>query len=191
MMKWIVGLGNPGPKYAFTRHNIGFMVLDALSDSKWKTAHQSLISKIKIENNNVLLLKPQTYMNLSGRAVKEALSSYKISIQDLLVIHDDMDQSFLSMKFQKNRGAGGHNGVIHLNECLGSNDYHRLKLGVGRPERGSVSSYVLSPFSKDQMNNLEDFISKAVEAIQCFVIEGESKASTLYNQKPSIEADES
>lgn len=154
-MKLIVGLGNPGPTHAFTKHNIGFMTVDALCDSEWKKAHQSFISKTKIENHSVLLLKPQTYMNQSGRAVQEVLSYYKIPTQDLLVVHDDIDLSFLSMKFQKNRGAGGHNGIASLNECLGNTDYHRLKLGVGRPEKSSVSSYVLSPFQKNKCLNLK------------------------------------
>ena len=186
-MKLIVGLGNPGPRYAFTRHNIGFMVVDALSDSEWKKAHQSLLSKIKIKENTALLLKPQTYMNLSGKAVQETLSYYNISTQDLLVIHDDMDQSFLSMKFQKSRGAGGHNGVAHLNECLGHSDYYRLKMGIGRSQDSNVPSnvYVLSPFLKEQIPSLKNFILKAIQAVECFFVEGDQKACTLYNQKPS------
>lgn len=186
-MKAVVGLGNPGASYAFTRHNIGFMVMDILSPSSWKTAHQSKISKINLENRSVLLIKPQTYMNRSGQAVKEVLLYYKISIEDLLVVHDDIDQSFLSMKFQKSRGAGGHNGAADIHQCLGSSDYYRLKLGIrseffqlSKPDTGS---YVLSPFDKSEMKALEEFISKSASAVQYFILNGGEKASNIYNQK--------
>ncbi len=195
-MKLVVGLGNPEEKgnYSLTRHNIGFIVVDALSDSTWKQAHQSKISKIEIENEKVLLVKPQTFMNLSGRAVKEIMHYYRIPAEDLLVVHDDIDQKFLCMKFQKNRGSGGHNGVKSIHECLGNSNYYRLKLGVGHsrdltdPEyKKPTSSYVLSPFTEKEREHLKQFISRSAEAVQYFILNGGEKAGNIYNQKPSSE----
>ena len=189
-MKLIVGLGNPGPSYAFTRHNLGFIVLDILNSS-WKKAHQSEISKITIQDESVLLVKPQTYMNLSGQAVQEILSYYKIPKENLLVVHDDLDLQLLQMKFQKDRGAGGHNGVSHIHQCLGHSQYYRLKLGISPLEnspayghyKNNVHSYVLSPFSKDEKPYLEKLTMRAVEAIKYFIVHGGEKAGSLYNQK--------
>lgn len=130
-MKLIVGLGNPGTHHCFTRHNIGFMVIDALSqDSNFQKKHKSLVQKIQISNNSILLAKPQSYMNLSGQAVSEMVNFYKISSENLLVIQDDKDQNFLSLKFQKSRGHGGHNGIKNIQQQLGTQNYARLKLGV-------------------------------------------------------------
>ena len=186
-MKLIVGLGNIGPSYALTRHNIGFMILDILSSDIVKKSCLSLVKKTKIENQDVLLAKPQTQMNLSGKAVQSLLHFYKISIEDLLVIHDDIDLDFLSMKFQKNRGPGGNNGILSIHEILGHNRYLRLKLGVGRPPPPqSASSYVLSPFAKTQLGDLEDFLLKATQAVKYFIVHGEEKAGNKYNQKKDL-----
>ena len=134
-MKCIVGLGNPGTKYLFTRHNIGFMLVDVLADrGGFQKKHESLVRKIQVNNQPVLLVKPQTYMNLSGKAVRDILVFYKISFKDLLVVQDDMDQGFLHLKFQKNRGHGGHNGIRSIHDELKTSDYARLKLGIGRAE---------------------------------------------------------
>ena len=130
-MKLIIGLGNPGNSYLFTRHNIGFMLVDALSlDSHFQKKHKSLIHKTQISNTPVLLVKPQTYMNLSGEAVSEITNFYKISIENILVIQDDKDQNFLSIKFQKSRGHGGHNGIRSIHKMIATKDYARLKLGI-------------------------------------------------------------
>lgn len=200
-MKLIVGLGNIGPAYQMTRHNIGFMVLDSLESSSWKKFECSLIQK----KDQVLLAKPQTQMNLSGRAVQQLMSYYKVENHDLLVIHDDIDLEFLQMKIQKNRGHGGHNGVRNIHELLGHSEYYRLRLGVGRhssqtpvkltsttgfvDERlrvqkiNQVSDYVLSPFSKEDLPQLKNFLLRSVRAVEHFISEGGESAGSQFNQK--------
>ncbi|MYE07277.1 MAG: aminoacyl-tRNA hydrolase [Oligoflexia bacterium] len=133
-MKLIVGLGNPGKKYLLTPHNIGWIVLDALAchwDLKWraKTKLQSQVTSV--EQKNILLVKPLTYMNLSGSAIKNIIHYYKINLDDVLVIHDDTDLPFLSLRFHKNRGPAGHNGLKSINKELGSQDYARMRVGMG------------------------------------------------------------
>ena len=130
-MKIIVGLGNPGAKYLLTRHNLGFMLIDALSgEGRFQNKYKSQIKKSEWEGKSVLLVKPQTFMNLSGMAVREIVSFYKVPLENLLVIHDDKDLPFGKMKFQKSRGDGGHNGVVSVHQELNSQDYCRLKMGV-------------------------------------------------------------
>ena len=130
-MKVIVGLGNPGTKYLWTRHNLGFMLIDALAEKdSFKNKHKSYIQKTEMEGEPVLLAKPQTFMNLSGQAVREILNFYKVPLEDLLVIHDDKDQVFGKIKFQKSRGDGGHNGIKNIHQELKSRDYCRLKMGI-------------------------------------------------------------
>ena len=202
-MKLIAGLGNKGPSYQMTRHNIGFMVVDALSESSWKKSEFSLTQKI--QKNQVLLAKPQTQMNLSGQAVQHLMSYYKVENQNLLVIHDDIDLEFLQMKFQKGRGHGGHNGVRNIHELLGHSDYYRLRLGVGRRSSqipvqpasatgildelsrvqkiNQVSKYVLSPFSKEELPQLEEFLVQSVKAVEYFISNGGESAGNHFNQK--------
>ena len=205
-MKLIVGLGNVGVSHSLTRHNIGFMAVDAMSeDPQFKKVDLSLVQKININNQPTLLAKPQTQMNLSGKAVQKLIAYYKLDIEDILVIHDDIDLDFLRMKFQKGRGAGGHNGVQNIHEHLGHSDYFRLKLGVGRPiskstldthtsngisesiipkrPKVSTSTYVLSPFEKDQFSLLEKFLLQSIEAIRHFVLHGGESAGNTYNKK--------
>ncbi len=160
-MKLIVGLGNPGSKYLFTRHNLGFMLIDALAeDGSFQKKHNSFIQKKQIKEQTAFLVKPQTFMNLSGRAVKEIMKFYKISLENLLVIHDDKDQAFGNMKFQKSRGHGGHNGIKNIHEELNTNDYTRLKLGVGpnqQTEKKDNSS--LTDSSSEQNTKSQVFFS--------------------------------
>ena len=126
-MKIIVGLGNPGLKYQFTRHNFGFMLIDRLAEGEaFQKKYSSLILKIK----NTLLVKPQTFMNLSGQAVQQVMNFYKVPLEDLIVVHDDKDLDFGILRFQKNRGHGGHNGIRSIHQALGSQNYCRLKMGV-------------------------------------------------------------
>ncbi|MCY4322021.1 MAG: aminoacyl-tRNA hydrolase [Bdellovibrionaceae bacterium] len=188
-MKIIVGLGNPGSKYLFTRHNLGFMIIDALSESSaFQTKYKSQIQKIEIQNKPLLLVKPQTFMNLSGQAVREIISFYKIALEDLLVIHDDKDLAFGTMKFQKSRGHGGHNGIKNIHQELKSQDYIRLKMGVAGEKNfeQDTSDFVLSAFSEKERENLTDFLNKAVRAIECFVVEGFNQASSQFNSKELI-----
>lgn len=191
----IVGLGNPGPQYSMNRHNIGFMCADLWlksidtghSNSDYRTEHKALTKKIKFKANNqdyeVLVAKPQTYMNKSGESVLALLNFYKIDKKNMLVIQDDIDQPLGSMKIQYNRGHGGQNGIRNISELLGNSEYHRLKLGVGRPSHPGydIADYVLGNFPKEELNLLPNFLERATEAITSFILDGASKAATKYN----------
>lgn len=183
----IVGLGNPGPKYSMNRHNIGFLTCDywlkSLKGSDYREEHKALTKKFKLDQHEVLLAKPQTYMNKSGESVVALMNFYKIPKENLLVIHDDIDLPFGSMKLQHNRGAGGQNGVKNISELLGHNEYARLKLGVGRPPHPdfSVADYVLGNFPKEEAVLLEQYLEKACDAIESFIFDGLNKASTKFN----------
>ncbi len=208
-MKLIVGLGNPGNKYLFTRHNIGFMLIDSLSESdSFQKKYKSLIQKTQMSQHTVLLVKPQTFMNLSGEAVREIVDFYKIPLENILVIQDDKDQNFLSIKFQKSRGHGGHNGIKNIHEHLKSDNYTRLKLGIQSiPTEKSethtssdssfnknhfnpfnlntspTSEFVLSPFNKKEMEQIPKFLSQAKEAVLGFIEKGFEEACNQFNQK--------
>ena len=151
----ITGLGNPGNKYALNRHNIGFMTCDywlkSLNGADYRDEHKALTKKFKIDDQEILLAKPQTYMNKSGEAVCTLMNFYKIPKENLLVIQDDIDLPFGTMKIHHNRGPGGQNGVKNIAELFGNNEFTRLKLGIGRPPHPefAVADYVLGNFPKD------------------------------------------
>jgi len=190
-MYLIVGLGNPGNQYQMNRHNIGFMVCDAWlktldasgQHTDYREQHKSLTKKFEIEGHDVLLAKPQTYMNRSGESVVALLNFYKIPKENLLVIHDDIDQPFGSMKIHFNRGHGGQNGVRNISELLGASDYARLKLGVGRPSHPGfeIGDYVLANFSKEEMSLLPQYLDHACDAVESFIFDGLQKASSKFN----------
>jgi len=185
--KLIVGLGNPGPQYTWTRHNAGFMVLDRLARqinvSVTKKAFSGLSGDGEWRGNRVYLLKPQTFMNLSGRSVAEALRFYKVSLSDLIVIHDDLDLPFGTIKLKEGGGHGGHNGLRSLGQELGSPAYLRVRVGIGRPERGDVVNYVLQNFSKGEMDALPAVLDGTLDALELLVTEGLPKAMSLFNGK--------
>ncbi len=186
-MWMFVGLGNPGQKYSLNRHNIGFMLVDVLaqnlSSDHWKSEFLAHTLNIKWHNHNILLVKPQTYMNKSGDSVQKLMTFYKITKENLLVTHDDIDQPFAQIKLQKNRGHGGHNGIRSITECLSSPDYFRLKLGVGRPQipQMEVADWVLQNFATDEMNLMTKYLKVGCMALESFLLDGFSKASSLYN----------
>lgn len=183
----VVGLGNPGNQYKLTRHNIGFMAIDYLlqgyGNPTVKNQFKAEVAQIKIKDEPVMLCKPQTFMNLSGESVQPLLGFYKIPQERLIVIHDDIDQPFNNMKIHKNRGHGGHNGIRSISGLLGSADYIRLKLGVGRPENPNipVPDYVLGKFSQDEFNQMPDFLNRGCDAIESILFDGIQKASTKFN----------
>ncbi len=186
-MKFIVGLGNPGPKYLFTRHNIGFMAIDHLTHSfglsfkeKWKSEY----SKTKIEDKDVILQKPLTFMNLSGESVRPALQFFKSEFKtDLLVIQDDIAMPFGALRIQQDRSAGGHNGIKDITQKLGSQDYARLKVGVGMPTSGPVDRHVLSDFSKEEQKEIPFLLNDIEDAVKSFIKYGVDKAANLHNRK--------
>lgn len=165
-----VGLGNPGQQYLMTRHNIGFMAVDAIADSydfpSFSKKFKGEYSESKINGVTVGLLKPQTFMNLSGQSIQQIMSFYKLSLDQIIVIHDDLDLVPGQIKLKIGGGAGGHNGLKSIDQCVGSN-YWRLRLGIGHPgERHLVTSYVLSAFSSSDhewLVNLLQKISKEFE----------------------------
>lgn len=192
-MKVIVGLGNPGAKYSWTRHNLGFMLIDALTDKdSFQKKHKSHIQKTEWEGGSVLLAKPQTFMNLSGQAVKSLLYFYKIPLEGLLVLQDDKDLAFGQMKLQKSRGDGGHNGIKNIHQELGTKDYTRLRMGVGLcrkeqeeepfPQQNkNTVDYVLSPFNPEEKDKLPLFLEKGAKAVFSFVREGYPATANKFN----------
>ncbi len=183
----IVGLGNPGNEYKITRHNIGFMAMDSflhsVSAPPAKNEHKALTWKMKMDGVDVLMAQPQTYMNRSGESVQALMNFYKISPENLIVIHDEIDQPFAQIKIHKNRGNGGHNGVRDITEKLGTMDYARLRLGVGRPSHPgmNVADYVLQKFSNEEMEQLPPFFQKTFDAVESIIFDGVAKASTKFN----------
>jgi PTH1 family peptidyl-tRNA hydrolase len=188
-MKLIVGLGNPGEKYQNTRHNIGFLVIDRLAQhfqsSGWKLQLKGQLTQVSFKNEKIILLKPQTFMNLSGECVIPVMQFYKVSQAELLVIQDDVDLQFGDLRFQKNRGHGGQNGIRNISEQLGNNDYSRLKFGVGRPSHPehNLADYVLSPFAKSEHPLLEQNLLKSIQGIETWILDGLAKASDITNRK--------
>ena len=183
-MKLIVGLGNPEPKYFMTRHNIGFLLVDSFCEKEtFQNKYRSLICKTSLNKETVLFAKPQTYMNLSGEAVAEIVNFFKIDLENLLVIQDDVDQDFLNLKFQKNRGDGGHNGIKSIHSCLGTPDYARLKLGVGRSAVPEIdtANHVLSSFSKEELPKLKTFLKRSQEAVLHFIEKGLEQTANKFN----------
>ncbi len=185
--KLIVGLGNPGPKYLWTRHNAGFIVLDRFAHLAGipvtKKSFSGLYGEGNWEGHRLLLLKPQTFMNLSGRSVAEALRFHKLSPADLIVIHDDLDITFGQIKLKEGGGHGGHNGLRSMQQLLGTGDFPRLRVGIGRPGKGEMADYVLSNFAKDEMNDLARLVDGIVDGLEMFIREGLPKTMSLYNNK--------
>lgn len=185
---WLIaGLGNPGPEYAFTRHNIGFIAVDlwaqTLGVTKWSTEQKALTARAKWQGHDILFVKPQSYMNRSGESVQPLMQYYKIPLEQLVVVHDELDFPYLTMKMQKNRGAGGHNGIKSINERLGTADYIRMKVGIGRPAHPEmeVSAHVLGRFSDEEGKQLPEFLDWCGDAVECLLQSGFPKASSLFN----------
>lgn len=177
-MKVIVGLGNPGPKYETTRHNVGFLAIDRLVD-RWGASgpvqkFQGEYYQCNFAGHSICLVKPQTYMNLSGRCVSGFFSFYHVEPEDLIVIHDDLALSPLSLRFKTGGGTGGHNGLKSIDECLGKDQshYHRIRVGIGHPSqfeetaRMSPADYVLQPFRDDELVKLDSVLNDLAQAAE-------------------------
>ncbi|WP_091500324.1 aminoacyl-tRNA hydrolase [Amphibacillus marinus] len=172
-MKCIVGLGNPGLKYQKTRHNVGFMVIDQLAKrNKWTVSKHKFQSHCTIEtvgNEQVILLKPQTYMNLSGESVKAVLDFYKLTPEQLLVIYDDLDLPVGKERLRQSGGHGGHNGIRSIIDQLGTKTFNRIRVGIDRPEFDvTVTDYVLGKFSKEQHLAIAESIDRSVAACEAW-----------------------
>lgn len=187
-MKYLIaGLGNIGEQYANTRHNIGFNVMDALSgasDVLFSTERYGDIAKIKVRGRTLILLKPSTYMNLSGKAVNYWLQAEKIPIERLLVVTDDLALPFGKQRLRMKGSDGGHNGLKNISQILGRTDYARLRIGVGSDfHPGSQIEYVLGEWNMDEREQLEARIQVAAETIKSFVTVGGNQTMTHFNNK--------
>ena len=161
-MKLFVGLGNPGKKYTNNRHNIGFMALNQIANdhsfSQWKNKFQGQITDGKLGDEKVILLKPETFMNLSGQSVSETIKFYKIKIEDIIVFHDELDLAPAKLRVKISGGHAGHNGLRSIHQHIGA-DYHRVRMGIGHPgHKDRVANYVLSDFAKNDQNWLQDLL---------------------------------
>ncbi len=183
----LVGLGNPGPRYLHTRHNLGWLVISALAESRgrrWQSEERALVAELPGE---AWLLLPLTYMNLSGEAVGPMAREKNIPPERVLVVHDDLDLPLGRMKFVPKGGAGGHRGVLSVMSALGTEEFPRLKLGIGRPPAGvPVKDYVLSEFTPEEWPLVEKVILRAQEALECLLKEGLLKAMSLYNRREEL-----
>jgi PTH1 family peptidyl-tRNA hydrolase len=182
----IVGLGNPGPQYARNRHNVGFMVLDRLAGDLGiavdRAKFKGRFGTGDADGRQVALLEPQTYMNLSGESVSPARSFFGVEPADILVIHDELDLPYGTLRLKVGGGHAGHNGLRSIIEQLGRNDFVRLRVGIGRPTRGSVEKYVLSDFAPgDEQAFLPDLIERGVAAVRLAIQQGAARAMNQVN----------
>jgi len=181
-----VGLGNPGPRYQLTRHNAGFIAVDLLAE-KWQTGftvqkHQALLAEARINGERVQLAKPLTLMNLSGEAVGKLVRYYKIDLADILVIYDDLDLEVGKIRLRPRGQSGGHKGMASVMAHLGSAEIARLKIGIGRPEKGGDAvNYVLSPFDDHQWQELEAIWERVLQAVEVWLREGLAAAMNRFN----------
>ena len=184
-MKLIVGLGNPGKEYAGTRHNCGFMVIDRLASKLNVNVDQNkfkgLYAKVKYHGEDIILLKPQTYMNLSGESVNAVMNFFKIDKEDLLVIYDDLDMPVGKLRLRKTGSAGGHNGIKNIILHTGSQNFNRIRVGIDRSKYIKVVDYVLSRFSKVESEAIEQGIENAANAVLDYLDNDFNHAMNYYN----------
>lgn len=190
-MKIVLGLGNPGKDYERTRHNLGFLVLDEIASTHVigfvpRRSLESLIGKWKVGEEEVLLVKPQTYMNHSGRATLAVLQKFPVGIQNLVVVHDDLDLPFGRIRIRARGSAAGHRGVQSILDALGAEPFLRVRLGIGRPAVGlDATEYVLERFSAEESPRLQVTISRAADAVTCVLQEGAKAAMERFNRVDS------
>jgi PTH1 family peptidyl-tRNA hydrolase len=184
----IAGLGNPGPKYARNRHNVGFMLVDRFAEQHgapaFRERFQGWFTKLRVADHEVVLLKPATYMNLSGRSIQQALHFFKLDLSSLVVVHDELDLPFGALRIKVGGGTAGHRGVASTVESCGAADCCRLRMGIGRPTSGSVEGYVLSDFSGPESIQLTDVLERASAALTDIVVRGVQAAMNAHNQRP-------
>lgn len=185
-MKLIVGLGNPGSKYEGTRHNIGFDLLESYAREKSfsfeKQKFKSVIAEAQIEGQRCLFALPQTYMNLSGEAVLEIVQFYKLDLNDLIVIHDELDLELAVVKIVRKGRPAGHRGVDSIQRCLGTQDIQRFRVGIGRPQQSEqVVSYVLERFSGQELKAIEDIKKKFFKSLDFWISDGIDAALKFYH----------
>ena len=187
-VSWLlVCLGNPGREYAETRHNVGFLAADLLAEKKSekfdRLKFKALTGTVELGGERVLVMKPQTYMTLSGEAVGEAVRFYKIPPERVLVISDDVSLPLGKMRIRANGSAGGHNGLKNIIQHLGTDAFPRIKVGVGAPAHPEheMVDWVIGKFSKDERKALDDMLKKTVDAAECVIRDGVQKAQNRFN----------
>ena len=188
----VVGLGNIGAEYANTRHNMGFMVLDAWAQASnilFESGRYGSTATISFKGRKFTLLKPSTYMNLSGKAVRYWMNELKIPLENLLVLSDDLNIPFGTLRLRKNGSAGGHNGLTNINELIGTQDYARIRLGIGNEfGRGQQVGYVLGELSKEEQEQMPEICKRTIEGIKAWATIGADRAMNIVNTKPKTES---
>lgn len=182
----IIGLGNPGTKYEKTRHNAGFDVIDMLADrygiSVTKIKHKALIGEGRVGTEKVILVKPQTYMNLSGESVISLYQFYKTDLDRIVVVYDDIDLDAGRIRIRKKGSPGTHNGMKSITQCLGSKDFPRVRVGVSKPQKGQdLADFVLSRVPKELEEDMKSGLEKASDAVDAIIREGIDKSMNKYN----------
>lgn len=185
----VVGLGNPGPKYRGNRHNVGFMAVDRLaaraSGATWKDKFKGRWAKVSLAGRDAVLLQPQTWMNLSGESVQPAMAFFKTPLSQVIVIHDELDLAFRDVRVKVGGGAAGHNGLKSIIQQCGGPDFVRVRVGIGRPPRGSTESWVLGDFDSLESAELADVLDEAALATEAVVRDGPAAAQNKFNTRPS------
>ena len=187
-VKWlVVFLGNPGLKYECTRHNAGFMAADALAKDKGikinRSRFKALTATVELGGESVLLMKPQTYMNLSGEAVIQAVKFYKIAPENVIVVSDEMSLPIGKLRIRTKGSAGGHNGLKNIIAHLGTDSFPRIRIGVGAPPHPDydVADWVLSVFRNKDAEEMAEAVKRAAEAVECYVLHGPERAMNRFN----------
>ncbi len=193
-MHIITGLGNPGRKYENTRHNLGFITVDRLAEehgiSVTKSKHKALIGEGRISGQKVLLVKPQTFMNLSGEAVRAVMDYYKEPVENLLVIYDDADIPAGAVRIRKKGGAGTHNGMRSVVSCLGDDGFARIRIGIGTQDDRDIVDHVLGGFTREEADVMREAVLTAVSAVECMLSEGIDIAMNEYNTRKETVSEE-
>lgn len=185
----VVFLGNPGPKYENTRHNAGFMAADAMAEKQNvridRSRFKALTATCRIGDEQVMLMKPQTFMNISGEAVREAVNFYKIPADHVIVVSDEIALSIGKLRIRKKGSAGGHNGLKNIIANLGTDQFPRLRLGVGAPPHPEfeMADWVLSVFRGQDLEDMKAAAEKAADAVECYIREGGDRAMNKFNTK--------
>ena len=187
----IVGLGNIGVEYANTRHNMGFMVLDAWAQASnivFESGRYGSTASISFKGRKFYLLKPSTYMNLSGKAVRYWMNELDIPVENLMVISDDLNIPFGTLRLRKGGSAGGHNGLSNINELIGTQDYARIRVGIGNDfGRGHQVDFVLGELSDEEKKQMEEISKRAIEGIKAWALMGADRAMNIVNTRPKSE----
>jgi PTH1 family peptidyl-tRNA hydrolase len=190
----VVGLGNPGSKYQNHRHNVGFMVIDRLAQlhgrEPFRDKFQGQFAKGSLDSNELGLLKPQTFMNLSGQPTQKAMAFFKVELAQLIVVHDELDLPFGTVRVKVGGGAAGHNGIKSIVQCCGGPEFVRIRVGIGRPRSATGAAYVLSDFSREECAELPDVVESASLAASDVVKRGAPAAMNTHNQTKTASRDD-